>query len=1021
MKPRLLSMKAFGPFTGKTEIDFSELCSSGNIFLISGPTGSGKTTVLDAVCYALYGDTSGMDRSGKEMRSDRCKPGDLTEVLYEFELRGRIYRVRRRPEQEKLKLRGEGFTTAPQEAVIWKMENDKAVPLAEKWAKVTETVETLFGMGSSQFRQVVILPQGQFRKLLLAKSNEREAILQTLFKTEYFTRIENKLKEKAREVYGEMHTLASERKGILQSAGAESEEDISKDINEKKDLITELVQELELITERGREINKEFNQAKRIWDRYTDLETAGNRVKELQEKEPYIRKLKQKTVKGKKALNLKDIETAVKETESVLTEKKRILETLCSNEETALKENEQAQANLSRIKDSKDRIDSFTKELSYLVQTETGLRKLEQAEAALIQLETEYKTSREDKIKTEQTITELAATKKKNEQLLVENRKSAAELERLRIGQRAALRRRSLQKEIRELREVLDSDRAELEAAVIRKDKIQHDYDLLNKKISNLLTELRNNFAAALAETLADGKPCPVCGSEHHPKPAETGHRDTETGSIEEYQQTLKDLKEKLKEASELEKEYDRKTAAGESKLEALSEELNEISGDGEAFSLEEIQNRLRGAEEAEATIETLTDENTGIDREIKTSEDHFKTLIGKTESVKTEVNQQKKIIKELEGELPEGIRTLEELTAKKKVIQEEIEQYNTDFKDAENICQKANDHLVSLRASRQAAEETFKSAEIGRDKKRAEFLKRIMEEEFESREEFEASRLTEKEIADLEMETDRYDREYHSINDRFIQLKKDLKDTEKPDLENHAKLSEQIRQEEISVSNRIGILNKEVDESVKRLKILEEKQNDLDRVEKYFSNIGLLSDTASGKNSLKITFHRFVLTALLDDILIAAGSRLSIMSKGRYSLQRYGEAEDKRIQSGLDIGVYDAYTGTLRGVGTLSGGESFLAALSLALGMADVVQGYSGGIQLDTIFVDEGFGSLDPEALEAAMSALVELKARGRIIGIISHVADLRERIETQLRVTPGKNGSTAGFISPYFSQAAE
>jgi exonuclease SbcC len=137
--------------------------------------------------------------------------------------------------------------------------------------------------------------------------------------------------------------------------------------------------------------------------------------------------------------------------------------------------------------------------------------------------------------------------------------------------------------------------------------------------------------------------------------------------------------------------------------------------------------------------------------------------------------------------------------------------------------------------------------------------------------------------------------------------------------------------------------------------------------------------------------------------------------------LQRYGEAEDKRVQSGLDIGVYDAYTGTLRGVGTLSGGESFLAALSLALGMADVVQGYSGGIQLDTIFVDEGFGSLDPEALEAAMAALVELKARGRIIGIISHVSDLRERIETQLRVVPGKDGSTAGFISPYFSHAAE
>lgn len=1014
-------MKAFGPFTGKTEINFSKLRDSGNIFLIAGPTGSGKTTILDALCYALYGDTSGMDRSGKEMRSDRCKPGDLTEVMYEFELRGQIYRVRRRPEQDKPKRRGEGFTSAPQEAVIWKIEDSKAFPLAEKWGKVTETVESLFGMGSSQFRQVVILPQGQFRKLLLAKSNEREAILQTLFRTEYFTQIEDMLKEKAREVHTEMKTLASERKGILQSAGAESEDDISNGIREKQDLKKELAQELELITQRSDTMRKKYNQAESITKRFEELETAETRIKELEEKEPYIQKLKHKTAKGKKAITLKDSEAALEDAESDLTEKKRALETLLSDEEEARKENEAGTSNLEQIKGKNEYIGGITKELSALDQLETGLIKLEKTEAELLQFEMEYKTAREEKIQLEKKLSILLQTKNKNNQLLEESRNAASELGQLQIRQRTAFRKRSLQKEISELQEILDSDLEELKAAVNRKDKLQNDCDLLDSKITDSLSALRDNYAAVLAETLEEGEPCPVCGSEHHPQPAESGHGDIEDGSIEEYQQHLNVLKVKLKTADESERAYSNKTAAGKSKIEALSAELNEISSDGKDVSLEEIQLHLKEAEQAGNTIEKLAADNAGVDKEINKSEEHLKDLIGKTESLKTEVNQRKNIIKELKDSLPDGIRTREDLKNRIKVIQQEIDQHNTLLEQAENRCRKTNDRLVSLRASREAAEKARVNAESSRDKKRAVFFKRIAEEGFESREDFDASRLTEQEIDELEMETARYYREYHSETDRCSKLKEELGGTEKPDLKHIAELSNQIRQEEINVSNRLGILDKEIEESLTRLEILEEKQKELDRFEKYYSDIGLLSDTASGKNNLKITFHRFVLTALLDDILIAAGSRLSIMSKGRYSLQRYGEAEDKRVQSGLDIGVYDAYTGTLRGVGTLSGGESFLAALSLALGMADVVQGYSGGIQLDTIFVDEGFGSLDPEALEAAMAALVELKARGRIIGIISHVSDLRERIETQLRVVPGKDGSTAGFISPYFSHAAE
>jgi len=271
---------------------------------------------------------------------------------------------------------------------------------------------------------------------------------------------------------------------------------------------------------------------------------------------------------------------------------------------------------------------------------------------------------------------------------------------------------------------------------------------------------------------------------------------------------------------------------------------------------------------------------------------------------------------------------------------------------------------------------------------------------------------MSDEAIEELEKAINEFNNKLHEAGERLRRARKETTGLEKPELEPIETKCDEIRNKIEDAHKRSGELNNYIRQVETALTAAGKIEKEISRKEAYYGSIGKLADVASGKNNFNITFERFVLATLLDDVLMQASTRLQMMSNGRFDLQRLEGVDDRRKAGGLELVVYDTYTGTTRPVNTLSGGEGFLASLSLALGLADVVQSYAGGIKLDTMFIDEGFGSLDPESLELALRALVDLQKEGRLVGIISHVPELKERVDVRLEVIPGKRGSRARFV---------
>jgi DNA repair protein SbcC/Rad50 len=1021
MKPKTLIIQAFGPFSSRISLDFSNVCNTGTIFLIAGPTGSGKTTILDAICFALYGDTSGMERSGKEMRSDRCASDKITEVIYEFQLRGETYRIRRAPEQLKPKIRGEGFTAAAPEATLYKVREGEAIPLAERWSSVNAEVEKLFGMGSSQFRQVVILPQGQFRKLLLAGSSEREEILKTLFRTEYYTLIEKKLKDKAKELHNEMQQLDAERRGILESSGAESAEDLTagleKSIQDKK----KLEKNLRAAIEQEKITRDNLKEAEELSKKFSELRELQIELDKLSEKKKEIDETKFWLEQGRKALSLKDSEDSLVETEKTEKNRNDALLEWESKTKTALQEKEKAEEALRQLEKQKKEIQEIRIKANHLKTLEPILNKLHQQREELYKTNEAKELNLKDLQKKEKLRNEYRGKKKQNSTMIEDLRTKTRDHGKLTYHYQEAVKHHTVEAELLELEQEKKTYTADLEQLSFRKEQCRRESENLQTKINLLLKEWKNNQASSLAKELKPGKACPVCGSISHPDPAAISSTPLETSEIEQFQERQRELQETLRGINEDETELHKKIAAVDSKHATHSENLAGSPLTDEMRDPREIKKMLSETEKAAGDLEKLTAENKEIDETIERLDLNINKGTGEYKSLETRVENLKQSIAEKEEQLPEGVTTPEELGDQIQSLEKRASNFEEELEAVSRRKTETAEYYASAVASLKAAQKEYRESKKNKEEKESLFLSKLKKQGFQNRDEYEKYQLPEEKLNHLEEEIDSFEHTYRITLDTCKKKEAETADVSEPNLNKHQKALEEIVTERQRIEKSITLLESQIASRGKNIERLEKKKKDLEALELTYNDIGTLADTAAGKNKLRITFHRFVLTALFDDILLAASHRLGRMSKGRFHLQRNLQADDLRSHSGLDIAVHDSYTGTLRSAGTLSGGESFLAALSLALGMADVVQKYSGGIHLDTIFVDEGFGSLDPEALDSAMASMIELKSSGRIIGIISHVSELRERIETQLLVSAGRDGSSAGFVSPHFFQTSE
>ena len=869
MKPLKLTMRAFGPYAGETVIDFEKL-QGRHLFLICGPTGAGKTTILDAMCYALYGRTSG-DRTGEKMRSDYADSSERTEVIFDFMLGDKTYRATRSPAQMVDKKRGSGQTLAAMQASLSELEDGKEINTLR--TGIEEAAGKLIGLNADQFCQVILLPQGDFRKLLVAKADEREAILKQLFKTQRFSDFKDRLKDRLDAKVREKMEKQTREDQILSSSGATDEKQLS-----------------QMVEEAGKEL-------KEAQDIVKSREKESNEFREVYQKETALMG------------HFTELEKALKQDAAL------------KNEEGRMKEME---ASLSLIRSARELA-------PYFVQLDGITREGKQEAVKLKTARADMETYARLNETLEKRIQELDAMKEKRE----EERKTALKMQDLvpkaKLYGAAVQALKNAKNALSRAEEETKRRQAAAEAARKARDEQKEKADAVRKSYID-------GQAFLLAEGLEDGVPCPVCGAIHHPAPARGGDHVAKAEDVERAQ-----------------KEYERASAA---------------------------YDRANDAKEKHSTgaYAKAVSDHAKADAQMKTLE---------------EIPAAYRDPKYLEAESTRLLTDIRKWEQDKETAAAQLRKAGADLSASQAACRNAEERREELVKKYRETESVLKEAS---DKAGFQSLDEC-KEWYKKKDTEESVRKT--------LEQYRADRK--STEERIKAEEQETAGKERPDMLALNEKSKALQDQLKKASERAAALKERTETLQKAVSDARAIEKELEDLRKEEGLIRGLYDLTSGKKT-RITLERYVLGTLLDDVANAANLRLLSMSRKRYSLHRMTD-ESGLGKGGLSLEVSDSFTGRSRPANTLSGGETFLASLSLALGLADVVQSRQGGVRLDTMFIDEGFGTLDPDSLNSAMNTLIDLQNTGRMVGIISHVPELEERIDARLRVTPAEKGSKAEF----------
>lgn len=1000
MIPIYLEMKAFGPYAGTEIVDFRRL-KDHKLFLIYGPTGSGKTTILDAICYALYGSTSGDIRTGSYMRSEYATPDEPTSVSFRFAIGRKYYRVYRSPEQQIAKKRGDGLKKASAKAELYETDADGGDEKLLAAKNVTAAVEGLLGFKADQFRQVVLLPQGDFRKLLLANSGERQQIMQTLFHTQSYAKLQALAKERHDELESRHEQVARDREQCLLNLGIDDEEKLPQREQEFRNQEASVSEKWHKAEGERSTRQKEFQEAQALEAHWKLWEQKGKEAAELEGKAELFENKRQRIDVLRKA--------------EVLAEPCRHLDELEREGKAAAKAadkaNEAAQQAAADLKSAKEKMEALSKqEGAYKAAGEERV-KLTNLKGKADSYYDQCQQVRQ--LRAAATAAEQAWTKAKGE-----TEKGKADLEKARAALSALSEKAVLAEQVKQqcqsLRERVEREKEAATLALQKEDRQkqwQHLQSALEKAAQRARDErvayesVRAAFlqgqAAILAADLADGTPCPVCGATDHPMPALPLENLPTRDDVERRQKLEVDTKAAETAYKALEGQYDR-----------LRQQYPQD------VSLKELEAELKAAQKTRADLEKALAQGDDLRRAVSDGEAKFSQWEGAEEEARKALEEARtKAVKagetqaHLEAELPEAYRDPKALGRRLAELAQHLKAYE------ENL-QRSRDNLV--RCERQGAQrqEEAKNLSDQLDTLRTRFgkdqetlRKRVLAAGFAEIADCQKLQPQVKDIPVLEDEVRQYETKLQQVRGQLEQEKAAIDGKSRPDVPALEKILTEAEKTSRDLAEEKGRLSATFSQwQQEKKKLLALGKDEADLVEAY-KTVGAVYDLIAGKQT-GINFERYVLGALLDDVLAAANERLQAMSRQRYTLQRSQSWDDKRVkQIGLDIEVYDNYTGYARPANTLSGGETFLSSLSLALGLADVVQAYSGGIHLDAIFIDEGFGTLDSETLDYALKTLASLKSGGRLVGIISHVPELKERIDARLAIHKTDRGSTSSF----------
>jgi exonuclease SbcC len=1040
MKPLHLTMCAFGPYAELQEIDFTELGSNG-LYLISGETGSGKTTIFDAVSYALYGEASGNERTGNMLRSDFANYKNRTFVKLVFEYREKIFTIERFPEYIRPKARGNGNIREPAKAEMI-LPDGAAV---HGMRAVTEKVEEIFLLNREQFAQIVMIAQGDFLRLLLSDTKERGTILRRIFATGKFKVLQEHLKQKSVELKRDLENLSERLLRYAVSINCSEDYEPSRwiekwqaepDINTVKEFMGHLAALIELekndiktLKKKAAELRKKLTSiasaavlAQNNNRVLNELEAKKRQLSEHHEQDATIVEAEMKLKQGLLALHqIKPFEDRYKENEAAL---KKLIQNI-GQAERQKELQESAYERIGLIYDQEYGLEEERMLLNFEIQ------RLEQQMPQYQKMDMLFAYAQD----TEKALTETNADLQKTQILLKEQETLKDELkQKINDGPVKELELENLLNKQSELAEeqnkisAFEKKLADLAEKSRDLKSLQADFTAADKKFNDAhhqYLQLEQLFmheqAGILALSLETGKPCPVCGAFDHPNPAAVSPKAPSESALKSARLQVENIRKKREqlvsmcsalkagiEATEIQSQKEAEKNWHNENIEAVRKQLPDFQ--------RKIKLQLGGLDKEIQEIWVILKGHKQHSEQLAKVNIILRDLNEKEEKLKKQQAglqlEQSRIQGELESFksqlLYEDIQAVQKaLEEKKRKLAAMQKKWDTVRGDYERI-NKEIDELKIILAERLAEKEQQANKQ---DALQKQYLNALESSGFISEIAYQKALLSEMEIQNLRDMIE----DFKSINQILVhdigRLEKEAEGVKLENLEEilaeQAELSVQSEQlTEVLASTQSCCDHN--DEAYQEMRLFLEMQTSKEARYVSYKN---LSDTANGEISgkMRLTFETYVQMAYFNSILRAANRRFGAMSAKRYELKRRLIPGDLRSQTGLELDVLDHYTGKVRDVRSLSGGESFLASLSLALGLSDIVQQNIGGIKLEAMFIDEGFGSLDAESLEMAIKTLKKVAGSNRIIGIISHVSELNNWIDKRILVYRSQYGSQA------------
>ena len=920
MRPLKLTLSAFGPYAGVTQIPFDKLGKKG-LYLITGDTGAGKTFLFDAIVFALYGEASGSTRESSMFRSKYAKQDTATYVTLHFQYHDLEYEITRSPEYMRPAKRGEGMTLSRAEATLTYPDGH----VVTKSKDVTRAVTELLGIDKNQFTQIAMLAQGDFLRLLYAKTEERSKIFREIFHTKAYMTLQERLKSEANALRQKCEenskSIEQYRNGILWEPKHMPEQ-------EETLLTADLLQELD------RTIDCESQKAQEISGAV--LETEG-----IIEKNNQILGRIQTQEKLKA-----ELEKAVQEARYIEPELQPLHDKLINLQQ----QKEQMDALRAQICIEKEKLQGYDAADALRHQQKQTEQKIVQNEHSLTEKEEKAKLLQkqyEDSLGQIELLQNDGLELVKMEQLLQQEMRRHTEWQELLT---------QLQETAR-MQQKLEQKQNDYRKAYALQEEQRNIYERLQQ-------QYLDGQAGVLAQTLQEGKPCPVCGSVHHPTPAIGDGAAPDKEQVARAKQNWEESTLATQEASAVAGRFKGVLeSGGQALMVRLEAEKIICLGEDEAKENGEVKSFLAKRADIEGQLQ------------------------GKLHDSTETIDNLQKSISELQKKKQQAEKLQEKLVLLDRQIQEIL-----------RCCKETEDTIVRLKiereVSQQKLDETLKT--LAYDNK--DLAKARLEEQIHTLTEYEKLlEMTEKNCREKEWA-------YQNALQKQETLRGQLVDgTETADVESLMEEQDRLMEKKKALQEKHQEILHRYETNRKVRTDIEQRSKLLQSLEKKWNLVKELSDTYNGNLSGKdkIMLETYVQMQYFDRIIRRANTRFMVMSSGQYEMERSKQAENIRSQSGLELDVIDHYNGTTRSVKTLSGGEAFLASLSLALGLSDEIQSVSGGIALDTMFVDEGFGSLDETALDQAIYALQNLTEGNRLVGIISHVSELQGRIDKKIIVT--------------------